>query len=134
MDDEKRKPVGFIGSARKDMKDMPPEVRQGFGRALLQAQLGHKAASAKPLRGFGGAGVLEILEDHDRDTYRAVYTVRFADRVYVRHVFQKKSKTGIATPQRALNVIAVRLKAAEEDYARRQTEQAPAKSGRGRGD
>lgn len=125
MGDEIIKTIKFVGSSRKDMRDMPPEVRQVFGRAIFQAQLGHKPTNAKPLKGFSGASVLEIVEDYDRDTYRAVYTVCFANRVYVLHVFQKKSNTGIATPQRDLNVITVRLKAAEEDYAKRQPEPGP---------
>jgi len=87
-----------------------------MGYALYQAQLGLKAPLAKPLRGFGGAGVLEIVEDHRGDTYRAVYTVKFSDFVYVLHAFQKKSKKGIATPKPDIDLIKKRLKIAEEDY------------------
>ncbi len=87
-----------------------------MGYALYQAQLGIKAPSAKPLRGFGGAGVLEIVEDHQSDTYRAVYTVAFSEMVYVLHAFQKKSKKGVATPKPDLELVKKRLKAAEEDY------------------
>ncbi len=96
---------------------MPEDVREVFGKAIYQAQLGGKASSAKPLRGYKGAGVLEIVEDHDSDTYRAVYTVRFAGVIYVLHAFQKKSKRGIATPQQDMDLIHSRLKDAEAHYA-----------------
>jgi phage-related protein len=86
---------------------------------LYQAQLGLKSASARPLTGFGGASVLEIVDDFQTDTYRAVYTVRFADVVYVLHAFQKKSKKGIATPKADLGLIKRRLRAAEQDYKMR---------------
>ncbi len=115
MDDEIFKPLEFVGSSRKDLQDLPRIVRQVFGRALLRAQ----PAAAKPLKGFRGAGVLEIVEDYDTDTYRAVYTVRFAEAVYVLHVFQKKSRSGIATASRDLQLIETRLKKAEELYADR---------------
>jgi phage-related protein len=88
-----------------------------MGFALFLAQQGGKHADAKPLRGFGGAGVLEIVEDHRGDTYRAVYTVRFAGRIYVLHAFQKKSKSGIETPKAEINLIKSRLKRAEEEHA-----------------
>jgi phage-related protein len=84
-------------------------------------QVGRKAPSAKPLAGFGGAGVLEIVEDHQTDTYRAVYAVKFSELVYVLHAFQKKSKKGIATPKPDIDLIKRRLRAAEEDYKMRQT-------------
>ncbi len=84
--------------------------------------IGLKAPYAKPLRGFGGAGVLEIVDDFDGDTFRAVYTVRFAAAVYVLHAFQKKSKRGIATPKATLDLIERRLKRAAEDYERWSTE------------
>lgn len=80
------------------------------------AQQGGKHSDAKPLKGFAGAGVLEIIEDHDGDTYRAVYTVRLASRVYVLHSFQKKSKSGIAAPKAEVNLIKTRLKRAEEEH------------------
>ena len=94
------KPVRWIGSSRDDLCRFPAEARRNIGYALHFAQMGDKHSSAKPLQGFGGAGVLEIVEDHDGDTYRAVYTVRFAEVVYVLHTFQKKSKRGVKTPQR----------------------------------
>lgn len=88
----------WIGSAREDLKTFPQEVRRFMGFALRAAQRGGKHPDAKPLRGFSGAGVLEITEDYDGDTYRAIYTVKFAEVIYVLHAFQKKSKQGIATP------------------------------------
>lgn len=87
-----------------------------MGYALYQAQIGKKDVSAKPLRGFGGAGVLEIVSDHVGDTFRAVYTVKFAIAIYVLHAFQKKSKSGIETPTQDLELIRRRLKAAEADH------------------
>jgi phage-related protein len=95
------KPVIWVASSRKVLKSLPKEVRRVVGQALFDAQMGGKHPDAKPLKGFGGAGVLEIVEDDDDDgnTYRAVYTIRFARAVYVLHVFQKKSKSGIRTPQ-----------------------------------
>jgi len=87
-----------------------------MGYALYQAQLGDKSPAAKPLKGFGGAGVLEVVENYDGDAYRAVYTVRFAGIVYVLHAFQKKSKQGVKTPQHEIALINSRLKRAQEDY------------------
>ncbi len=112
------KPVRWVGSSKEDLRDFPEEVRRRIGGALWDAQLGLKAPYAKPLKGFGGAGVLEIVDDFDGDTYRAIYTVRFAGAVYVLHAFQKKSKRGIATPKAELDLIGERLKRAREDYAR----------------
>ena len=87
-----------------------------MGYALYQAQIGEKHGSAKPLKGFGGAGVLEIVTDYVGETFRAVYTVKFATAIYVLHAFQKKSKTGIKTPTEDMELIRRRLKAAESDY------------------
>ena len=87
-----------------------------MGDALYQAQIGLKHGNAKPLKGFGGAGVLEIVADHVGDTFRAVYTVKFATAVYVLHAFQKKSKSGVKTSTEDLELIQQRLKAAETDY------------------
>ena len=109
----------WVGSSRRDLQAFPAEVKDVVGYALYQAQVGQKAPSAKPLRGFGGAGVLEIVEDHQGDTYRAVYTVTFSELVYVLHAFQKKSKKGISTPKQETDLIRRRLKAAEEDYGTR---------------
>lgn len=116
------KPVRWAATSKKDLRNFPREVQAVIGRALLVAQFGFKAENAKPLKGLGGAGVLEIVEDHDGSTYRAVYTVKFQDAVYVLHVFQKKSKRGIATPKRELDLIRSRLKDAEADYRIRQGE------------
>jgi phage-related protein len=112
------KPVRWIGSSKEDLREFPEDVRRRVGGALWDAQLGLKAPYAKPLRGFGGAGVLEIVDDFDGDTFRAVYTVRFARVIYVLHAFQKKSKRGIAAPKAELKLIEQRLKRAREDYAR----------------
>src|SRR3984885_11293292 len=109
------KTVAWIGSSKADLSVFPEEVKDSIGFALYVAQLGGKHSDAKPLRGFGGAGILEIVDDFDGDTYRAVYTVRFSGRVYVLHVFQKKSKTGIKTPKAEINLIHSRLKRAEEE-------------------
>lgn len=114
--DTQPKLVRWVGSSKDDLSDFPQEVRRRVGGALWDAQRGLKAPYAKPLRGFGGAGVLEIVDDHDGGTYRAVYTVRFAGVVYVLHAFQKKSKRGIATPKAELDLIKQRLKHAREDY------------------
>ena len=110
------KPVRWIGGSLEDLRRFPEDVRRRVGVALWEAQLGAKAAYAKPLKGFGGAGVLEIMDDFDGNTYRAVYTVRFASIVYVLHAFQKKSKRGIETPKSELTLIEQRLKRAKEDY------------------
>lgn len=110
------KKVSFIGSSREDLKEFPEDVRQDIGFALYLAQCGGKALNVKPLKGFGGAGVLEVREDHDGDTYRAVYTVKFGDILYVLHCFQKKSKSGIKTSGQDIELIKRRLKVAEEDY------------------
>ena len=112
------KPVLWIGSSRADLASLPEDVKDLFGYALYLAQRGGKHPDSKPLRGFGGAGVLEIMEDHGGDTYRAVYTVRLAGRIYVLHVFQKKSKAGIKTPKFEIDLIRSRLKRAEEEHAR----------------
>ena len=111
------RPVFWVGSSRRDLKAFPEPVKDVLGHALFLAQIGGKHVDAKPLRGFGGAGILEIVEDYSGDTYRAVYTVKFSDAVYVLHVFQKKSKRGIATPQKDLDLIRERLRRAELDHA-----------------
>lgn len=111
------KPVFWAASSRKDLRGFPKVVRQKVGQALLAAQIGLKHSDAKPLKGFGGAGVLEIVEYDDGNTYRAVYTVKLADVVYVLHVFQKKSKSGRKTPPGDIEKIEKRLKDAEKDHA-----------------
>jgi phage-related protein len=114
--DPAAKPVRRVGSSLEDLKGFPDEVRRRVGGALWDAQLGRKAPYAKPLKGFGGAGVLEVVDDFDSDAYRAVYTVRFAGAVYVLHAFQKKSRRSIATPKAELDLIGRRLRRAKEDY------------------
>lgn len=111
------KPLFWIGSSWSDLKDCPDEVQDFIGYALHWAQRGGKSPDAKPLQGFGGAGVLEILDDFDGNTYRAMYTVRFAGAVYALHVFQKKSRKGIATPKQDIELVKARLKRAEDHYA-----------------
>lgn len=108
------KKLEWLGSSLKDLKAMPADVQDTFGYALHLAQIGDRHGKAKVLKGFGSAGVLEVVETRKGDTYRAVYTVRFADAVYVLHCFQKKSVKGIATPQPDVDLIRDRLKAAEE--------------------
>jgi len=105
----------WIGSARKDLKSFPDDVRDIFGYALYQAQNGEKSDAAKPLKGFGSSGVLEVVENRHAGAYRAVYTVRFSKAVYVLHCFQKKSHRGAETAQQDMDLIKNRLKAAERD-------------------
>jgi phage-related protein len=112
--------VVWIGSSRKDIKSFPDEVQDFIGYALYEAQMGRKASAAKPLSGFGGADVIEIFRDYKTDTYRAVYTVRFDDFIYVLHAFQKKSKRGIATAKSDIELIKARLKLAEAQHRVRQ--------------
>ena len=107
------KPLYWIASSRKDLIAMPDDVQDTFGYALYLAQTGRKHNQAKPLKGFGSAGVLEVIEGSDGDTYRVVYTVQFENAVYVLHCFQKQSKHGIATPKPELDLIRNRLKEAE---------------------
>jgi len=107
------KPLQWVGSSKKDLLAMPNDVLDVFGFALHLAQTGKKHDQAKPLKGFGGAGVLEVVEDYMGDTYRAVYTVKIADAVYVLHCFQKKSKSGIETPKHEMDLIWDRLRAAQ---------------------
>lgn len=113
------KPLYWIGSSRKDLRGFPEDVKDVMGFALHAAQAGGKHADAKPLKGYKGAGVMEIVDDFDGDTYRAVYTVRFESAVYVLHAFQKKSKKGIGTDKADLELVDRRLKRAEADYAER---------------
>jgi phage-related protein len=103
------KPIRWLGDAHDAVREFPREVRVVVGQALYEAQLGGKHGAAKPLAGFGGAGVLEVVDDFDGDTYRAVYTVKIAGIICVLHAFQKKSKRGIATPKRDMDLIRRRL-------------------------
>ncbi len=109
---ESPKPLLWVGSAKKDLQAMPDEVQDTFGYALHLAQTGGKHAQAKPLKGFGSAGLLEVVESGAGSTYRAVYTVKIASAVYVLHCFQKKSTSGIATPKPDMDLVRDRLKAA----------------------
>jgi len=111
------RPLFWVGSSRRDLREFPDPVKDVMGHALFIAQLGGRHAAAKPLRGFGGAGVLELVEDFESDTYRAVYTVKLADAIYVLHALQKKSKKGIKTPQKDLDLIKERLRRAEQNHA-----------------
>lgn len=113
------KPVHWVGSSYKDFRDFPDLVQDVMGFALYQAQIGRMHSSAKPLKGFGGASVVEIVDDHKGDTYRTVYAVKFDNAIYVLHAFQKKSKQGIKTPQAEIDLVKRRLKAAEDDYKTR---------------
>lgn len=106
----------WVGDSLESLRDFPEDVQDEIGFALFQAQTGEKHIKAKPMKGFG-PGVLEVVSDHRGDTFRAVYTVRLAGRVYVLHAFQKKSKTGIATPKAELALIQQRLKRALELHA-----------------
>ena len=115
-----RKPLEFVGSSKDDLSGFPEEVKVDIGYALHLIQTGLKPDSAKPMQGFGGAGVLEIVENYSSDTYRAVCTVKFKDQVYVLHAFQKKSKRGIKTAQEDIDLIRRRLKIAEEHYQARE--------------
>ena len=113
----KPKPVIFVGSAREDLRQFPEDVLTEFGYGIFVAQEGGKAPKAKPLKGIvPGAGVLEIVEDFDRNTYLVVYTVKFSDAVYVLHAFQKKSKQGIKTPRREIDLIRARFAEAKAHY------------------
>lgn len=110
------KPLFFMGSSHKDLLRFPKDVRKEAGFALCLAQTDGKALHAVPLLGFGDAGVIEVVINDDGNTYRAVYTVKFEDAVYMLHAFQKKSKTGKATPKPDMSLIRARLKAAREHY------------------
>src|SRR5579872_6217379 len=110
------KPVVWIGNTKADLASFPEDVKDAIGYALYIAQRGGKHGAAKPLHGFGGAGILEVAEDHAGNTYRAVYAVRLAGRIYVLHAFQKKSKAGVKTPRPDIELIQSRLKRAEEEH------------------
>jgi phage-related protein len=116
MAEETVKPVSWVGSSYKEFRAFPDPVQDKMGYALYRAQIGKKHEHAKPLKGFGGAGVLDIVTDHDGDTFRVVYTVKFATSIYVLHAFQKKSKSGVKTSAQDLDLIRQRLKTAEADH------------------
>jgi phage-related protein len=112
------RPLLWVASSKRDYREFPSRVQDGFGFELYLAQTGQHPPSAKPLRGFG-SGTLELVEDFDGDTYRTVYTVRFGEAIYVLHAFKKKSKRGIKTPQSDIDLIRRRLRDAEQDHAQR---------------
>jgi len=114
------RPVIWVGSSRGDLRGLPSEVRRDIGHALFAAQQGDTDPAAKPLKGFGGGSVLEIVANQEGGTWRAVYTVRFREAIYVLHAFQKKSKRGIATPKKDLDLIHHRLAEAERLRRERQ--------------
>ena len=117
------RPLVWIGSSRRDLRGFPRQVRRDVGKALYAAQQGETDPAAKPLKGLGGRSVLEVVADHDGDTWRAFYTVRFQEAIYVLHAFQKKSKKGIATPKADVDLIKKRFGLAEQDYKTRSTPQ-----------
>ena len=117
MSDRDLRPVRWMGPSLEDLGRFPSPVQQATGFALYQAQKGERALSTKPLKGVvRGAGVLEVVEDHQGDTFRAVYTVKFRDAVYVLRAFQKKSKKGVKTPKRHIDLIKARYEMAKQDY------------------
>jgi phage-related protein len=118
--DDELKSVVWVGSSRRDLRALPQQIRKDIGQALYAAQQGVTDPAAKPLKGFGGTRVMEIVERYRTDAYRAVYTAHFETTIYVLHVFQKKSKTGIATPKQDIDLIRRRFAEAERDYKARQ--------------
>ena len=108
----------FVGSSLDALRAFPEDVKDDIGYALWLAQNGQKHQDPKPLRGFGGAGVLEIVESYQGDAYRAVYTIQYPEAVYVLHAFQKKSTRGIATPTQHIDLVKQRLQEVEERRAR----------------
>jgi phage-related protein len=122
MTTQQTKPVVWVGSSHEDWKAFPDDVQDVLGYALHLAQRGAKAPNVKPLIGFQGASVLEIRDDYLGDTYRAIYTVKFQEVVYVLHAFQKKSKKGIATPKNEIDLIERRLRKAKEHHDQNHTQ------------
>ncbi len=114
------RPILWVGSSRRDLRGFPREVRRDIGQALFTAQQGETDPSAKPLRGFGGGSVLEIVANQEGGTWRAVYTVRYPEAIYVLHAFQKKSKKGVATTKRDIDLIRQRLADVERLHRERQ--------------
>lgn len=119
MERKPLRPLLWVGSCKEDLRGFPEDVQDLIGYALYLAQAGEKHPAAKPLKGFTGAGVLEVVENHHGDTYRAVYTVRFKDAIYVLHAFKKKSKTGRATPLLDVELVKSRLQRACEHHEKR---------------
>jgi phage-related protein len=119
MAERSPRPVTWIGSSRSDLKRFPQAVRRDFGFALYAAQRGETDPAAKPLKGFGGTRVMEIVDHHNTNAYRAVYTAQFDEAIYVLHVFQKKSKRGVTTPTSDMDRIRRRLTTAEQLHQER---------------
>ena len=117
---EAERPLTWVGSSRRDLRGFPRQVRRDIGQALYASQQGETDPAAKPLQGFGGRSVVEIVADHDGGTWHAVYTVRFLEAIYVLHVFQKKSKKGVATPKKDIDLIHRRLAEADRLHRERQ--------------
>ncbi|OFV97651.1 MAG: addiction module toxin RelE [Acidobacteria bacterium RIFCSPLOWO2_02_FULL_61_28] len=117
---QSERPLIWVGSSRRDLRGFPRQVRREIGQALFAAQQGETDPAAKPLKGFGGRFVVEIIADHADDTWRAVYTVRFPEAIYVLHAFQKKSKRRIVTPKKDMDLIHRRLAEAERLHRERQ--------------
>src|SRR3990172_4238064 len=109
-----QRPLLWIASSKRDYMGFPPQVQDGFGFELFLVQTGQHPPSAKPLKGLG-SGTLELIENFDGDTCRAVYTVRFSEAVYVLHAFKKKSKSGSKTPQVDIELIKRRLKVVADE-------------------
>lgn len=116
---QKNKPLYWVASSKKDLRTFPDDVIDVVGYALRIVQQGGMPDNATPMKGYKGIDVCEIIEQYDTDTYRAIYTAMFANAVYVLHVFKKKSKTGIKTPKKELDIIRQRLQCAEEDYTKK---------------
>jgi len=114
------RPLVWLGSSRRDLRSFPRQVRREVGAALYAAQQGETDPAAKPLKRFGGASVMEIVSEDGHGAWRAVYTVRFAEAVYVLHAFQKESRRGIATPKEELDLIKRRLAEAARRHGERQ--------------
>lgn len=114
------KPAVWVGSSRKDLRAFPRQVRSDIGQAIYAAQMGETDPAAKPLKGFGGTRVMEIVDRHNSNTYRAVYTAQFSGVIYVLHAFQKKSKRGIATPRTDIELVRRRLAEAGQMHRERQ--------------
>lgn len=112
----KLKPLVWVGSSKDDLLEFPEEIRSSIGYGLYLAQMGEHSLHSKVLQGFGGAGVLEIKESDESGTFRVVYTVKMPKCVFVLHAFQKKSKQGIKTPTREIDLVKKRLKEAQEIY------------------
>lgn len=118
--EQESKPVVWVGPSRKDLRRFPKQVRSDIGKALYAAQQGQTDPAAKPLKGFGGAHVMEIVERHETNAYRVVYAAQLTDAIYVLHAFQKKSRKGMSTPKQDIDLIRQRLADAKRLHRERQ--------------